>query len=148
MFFEVKYSCRKPKPNGRSWKEALIGFRIFTPNGNKIDQEGNKYNGWDKRYDEYVTLMSPRIAKLYTKAEPYEFKGQRTVKIQIDDSGDPKVKQNDHQIYAVLRPLISSSHLLIDCLNLFGFEGGYDKMLDLINKENLNGLKLLDDLLS
>ena len=136
------------KSNGRSWQEALIGFRIFTPKGTKIDENGNKYNGWDKKYDEIITLWSPRIHKLYIKTWPYGFKGHKISKLQIDESSDPKVKENDNQIYAVYRPLICTSHLLIDCLNLFGFEGGYDKMLDLINKENLNGLKLLDDLLS
>ena len=135
------------KTNGRSWQEALIGFRIFTPKGTKIDENGNKYNGWDKKYDEIVTLWSPRIHKLYIKTWPYGFKGHKISKLQIDESSDPKVKENDNQIYAVYRPLICTSHLLTDCLNLFGSEGGLDKILDLIINDSVIGLNLLGDLL-
>ena len=72
--------------------------------------------------------------------------GKINQKLYIDDSKDIKIRENENQIYAVLRPPFSTSYLLIECLNLFGSEGGYDKILDLLQNENTISFNLLHDL--
>ena len=94
-----------------------------------------------------MPLWSPKIAKLNSCAwESYtEHEIKQTV--LIDDRKDPETRENDNQVYAVFRPNFSASYLLIDCLNLFGSEGGYGKILDLLQNENTISFYLLDDLI-
>ena len=133
--------------NGRSLPLVYVGFRVFTPDGVKKDKDGNRFNGWSYRFDEWVPLWSLKIAKLHHYTWPRYYKGLKGAKVLIDDNNDPKVKENENQAYAVLRPKLNSSSLLIECLNLFGSEGGYDKILDLILSKNFIGFDLIDRLL-
>lgn len=117
---------------------VLLGFRVFTPDGAKTDEEGRKFDGWSSRFDEWLPLWSPKVAKVYSHAKP---KGSKVVRQDqetvIDDSNDPQIKEGEDMIYAVIRPRKSKSYLLIQCLNLFGQEGGYEKILAKIaDKEN------------
>ena len=66
----------------------------------------------------------------------------------IDDSDDPEIGENMNQIYAILRPKLNTSYLLIECLNLFGYEGGFDRLVGLIAKQKITDLNLLQHLLS
>ena len=133
--------------NGRLWTLVRVGFRVFTPSGQKTDDEGKKYIGWSRRFDEWIPLWSPRIAKLHSYTWRKYNKGLRKVKAVIYDSADPKIKGNN-LIYAVLRPRLNKSSLLIECLNLFGSEGGYDKILSLLTNENSRKFELLHEFLS
>lgn len=112
---------------------VLVGFRIYSADGTKTDEEGKKFDGWSARFDEWISLWSPKIAKLYSHSKP---KGGKVTKqyeeTVIDDSNDPQINDGDKMIYAVIRPRKSKSYLLIQCLNLFGEEGGYDKILEKI----------------
>jgi hypothetical protein len=38
-----------------------IGFRTFDPEGNKEDNEGNRYFGWSETFDEWIPAYSPRL---------------------------------------------------------------------------------------
>ena len=134
--------------NGRLWTLVRVGFRVFTPSGQKTDDEGKKYIGWSRRFDEWIPLWSPRIAKLHSYTWRKYYKGLRRARALIDDSTDSKINENSSQTYAVLRPRLNKSSLLIECLNLFGSEGGYDKILSLLINENSPKLELLHELLS
>ena len=125
---------------------AKIGFRVYTPTGSYTDNQGNKFDGLDSQSDQWITLCSPKIARLQSFICHDDFEGELKWKVYIDDSKDPKARENENQIYAVFRPAFSTSYLLIDCLNLFGSEGGYDKILDLLQNENTISFDLLDDL--
>ena len=62
----------------------------------------------------------------------------------IDDSSDPQVKEDEEPIYACIRPSKCKSSLLVECINLFGRQGGFDKILEkLTDKENPIDLDLL-----
>ena len=126
------------EPDGRSWMLTLIGFRVYNPNGAKTDDEGKKFDGWSQRFDEWVPLWSPKVAKLHSHTKPKGGKNSRFYEDTIiDDASDPQVREGENPIFAVLRPRKSKSYLLIECLNLFGSQGGYDKMLDIMNdREN------------
>ena len=109
---------------------VLVGFRLYSPDGSKTDEEGKKFDGWSARFDEWISLWSPKIAKLHTHSKPKGGKATRQYEeTVIDDSNDQPIKEGDKIIYAVIRPRKSKSYLLIQCLNLFGEEGGYDKIL-------------------
>ena len=126
----------------------FIGFRYYTPRGGKVDKDGKKFDGWSCRFDEWIPLWSIKIAKLYTYTKKKYSKFQPVIKDPIDDSSDPNIKENETQVYAVIRPKLNKSYLLIECLNLFGSEGGYDKILELLANTLLIDFQLLDDLLN
>ena len=43
-----------------------IAFRIYHPDGDKKDKNGEKFFGWDETFDEWFPLYSSRIAKFNT----------------------------------------------------------------------------------
>lgn len=100
-------------PDGRSWTMVLIGFRLYHSEGTKTDEDGNKFDGWSARFDEWISLWSPKIAKLHTHSNPKGRKGIRQYDdVVIDDSSDPPIKEGEPMIYAVIRPKKSKSYLL------------------------------------
>ena len=46
-------------PN-RIVKMAYIGYRVYVENGTKNDEKGT-FDGWSNRFDEWVSVYSPRI---------------------------------------------------------------------------------------
>ena len=46
-----------------SYTKLLVGFRIFDPAGEKIDDIGRRYIGWPTTFDEWINASSPRIQK-------------------------------------------------------------------------------------
>jgi hypothetical protein len=38
-----------------------VGFRHFRDDGSKVDENGNKFSGWDDRYDEGTVVESPAV---------------------------------------------------------------------------------------
>ncbi len=47
-------------PN-RTVKMATVAFRIYMDNGTKTDEQGKKYEGWSSKFDERISIYSPRI---------------------------------------------------------------------------------------
>ena len=47
-------------------KMAFIAYRIYVENGAKSDERG-AYDGWSNRFDEWVSIYSPRIQPFYSK---------------------------------------------------------------------------------
>lgn len=45
---------------GRTIKVGFIAYRIYQENGTKSDEKG-KFEGWSSRFDEWVSIYSPRI---------------------------------------------------------------------------------------
>ena len=94
-----------------------------------------------------MPLLSPKITKL-GNATWFEInQGLNKAKFQIDDSHDSAHSKKKNHIYAVHRPKLKTSDFLINCLNLFGSQGGFDRMLYvLISKKSID-YKLLISLL-
>ena len=38
-----------------------LGYRTYDENGDKRDHDGKKYFGWSSRYDEWISVTSPRV---------------------------------------------------------------------------------------
>jgi hypothetical protein len=133
------------EPDERKWPVAKVGFRIYKEDATKKDEEGKSYEGWSSRFDEWVPLCSAKVAKLYTHAKPKGGRGTRLYEdTVIDDSTDPQLKPEDPMIYAVTRPSKCKSYLLVQCINLFGELGGFDKILEIMtNKDKPIDLELL-----
>ena len=50
----------------RILKLAFIAFRVYVENGPKFDAKGT-YDGWSDRFDEWISIYSPRIMPYHTK---------------------------------------------------------------------------------
>jgi hypothetical protein len=51
--------------DGRVIPMARVGLRIYLPTGQRSDERGN-YDGWSDRFDETISIYSPRICKFMT----------------------------------------------------------------------------------
>ena len=51
--------------DGRVIPMALVGLRIYLPTGQRSDERGS-YDGWSDRFDEKISIYSPRICKFMT----------------------------------------------------------------------------------
>ena len=127
----------------------LVGIRfgIFDLSRHGKNKRGNRFQNLDSRCDRWIPLYSPRIAKLHSCSWQDGVTDPFQLKMLIDDSSDSKIRGNEDQVFAVFRPTLGTSKLLIDCLNLFGFEGGYDKILDLLYNANPISFSLFEDLI-
>lgn len=122
---------------GRSWALVKVGFRLYREDATKPDEDGRTYEGWSSRFDEWIPLWSPKIAKLYSHAKPKSGKGTRYYEeTVIDDSSDPQVKEGEEPVFAVVRPRKCKSYLLVEVINSFGRLGGFDKMLEIMTDKD------------
>ena len=48
----------------RKIQQIKVGYRYYHENGQKTDSEGKAYDGWSDRYDEWVSVTSPRVRGL------------------------------------------------------------------------------------
>jgi hypothetical protein len=39
---------------------AFIAYRVYQENGSKSDERG-KYEGWSNRFDEWISIYSPKV---------------------------------------------------------------------------------------
>ena len=94
------------QPDGRSFINAQIGYRIYTSRGQNLDQDGRSYIGSDN--DEWIPLWSPRICRrsIYVQNHNHVDKARVLENTFIDDTSDPMIDHNIDPIYAVLRPKI------------------------------------------
>ena len=44
-------------------KEIYVAYRVYTPDGAKTDEKGDKFNGWSATYDEWINSYSNRLQK-------------------------------------------------------------------------------------
>lgn len=45
---------------------AFCGFRVYQEGGTKSDERG-AFEGWSHRFDEWISVYSPKIQPLYSK---------------------------------------------------------------------------------
>ena len=117
---------------GRIVKMATIGFRVYCEGGTKSDERG-QFEGWSNRFDEKVSIFSPRIQPYLTKTLKGVFDDQ-----ELDDNYDQHMEPAEGQtrVYAVPRVRKCTSSLFMRLINLFGNEGGYDLLLDCLRKDD------------
>lgn len=51
---------------GAKLEMAYIGYRVLHPDGDKTDDQGNKFYGWEDKYDDWVPLYSACLARYRT----------------------------------------------------------------------------------
>mmetsp|Transcript_7871 Transcript_7871/g.15214 ORF Transcript_7871/g.15214 Transcript_7871/m.15214 type:complete len:2832 (+) Transcript_7871:1305-9800(+) len=115
--------------NGGITVEARVAYRVYEPSGEKFDEIGN-FRGWSSKFDEWVSIRSPRLAPYNKFARRWPIPPeQQTEEAEISDSNDYLFCPN--WAFAVTRPGCASQ-VLISNLNNFGLEGGYKFILDRI----------------
>lgn len=116
----------------------LVGYRTYCENGPKKDAEGKIFMGWSNTYDEWIKLYSLRIQKRGSLAKQGYILCKKSEdeddKEAIDDNGDILINAPiNKETYCVLRPDKLSCESVVRLLNIFGNEGGFDKMLARLN---------------
>ena len=110
-----------------------IGFRIYHPEGNKEDDEKNRFFGWSERFDEWIPAYSARLQPYETFAKKWDQSGLVTTTNEdiftVDDSMDLLLynRQRKGEIFAIERKKCKST-LMTRFLNRFGELGGFAKM--------------------
>ena len=114
---------------------AFIGYRIYTENGTKSDEKGN-FEGWSAKFDEWISIYSPKIQPFMTKSQ----KGE-SIDVDLDEDMDSQIvpEEGFSKVYAVPRIRKCISSIFLHIINLFGNEGGFNIVLNLLqsNSEDL-----------
>ena len=112
-------------------KMGYIGYRIYVETGTKHDERGN-FEGWSSKFDEWISLYSPRIQPFYSKTQKGESNDQ-----DLDEDMDSLIqpKEGFERVFAVPRIRKCISSVFLHLLDLFGNKGGYDLVLSILAKE-------------
>lgn len=123
--------------------EVLVGYRVYRENGDKVDSiNGKNYFGWSQKFDEWLSIHSPRVQPLNSMAKTQEariYQMQNSEEI-IDDSNDMLLSRFDgqDQIYVVSRSMVNQQKclFLLYLGDMFAREGGVESMLVQIKDKN------------
>ena len=129
---------RETTIDDRTFKEFHIGYRIYVDTSVKSDARGF-YEGLSDRFDNWVPIGSPKLARYYTKSQNKTFDFY-----DIQDEYDAIIKPKDghSRVYAVPRLRKCMSRALVDLVNEFGNQGGFDIILSLLQNKDV-GFELL-----
>jgi hypothetical protein len=126
--FEIKKQTVGP---GRVIDVAYCALRVYRdiPNSIRKDERGT-YEGWSVKFDEWVPVFSPRLMPWATKVGVFE---EEVITDDLDDlvNADEEFKV----IYAVPRLQVCISALYLRYINVFGNEGCFDIILDLLRSD-------------
>ena len=100
----------------RTIKMAFLAFRIYVEKSTKSDELG-PYDGWSSKFDEWVSLYSPRIQPYMSKT----LKGM-TEDIEINEDLDYlfNTEEGHSRVFGVPRLRRCTSSLYIHLINEFG----------------------------
>jgi hypothetical protein len=115
---------------GRTIKVGFIAYRIYQENGTKSDEKG-KFEGWSSRFDEWVSIYSPRIQPYLSKTQK-QFGDDQDLDDHFDNLINPEEGQN--RVFAVPRLRKCISRLFLRLMNIFGDAGGFDVVLQALNR--------------
>ena len=109
---------------------AYIGFRVYVENGSKSDERG-QFEGWSSKFDEWISIYSPRIMPFLSKC----LKGTSD-DLDLDEELDSLIQPDEgfNRVYAVPRIRKCISSVFLKIINLFGNSGGFDLILDILQK--------------
>jgi hypothetical protein len=116
--------------------EFYIGYRVYTPNGEKFDERG-RYNGWSNKYDEWISRRSPRLAPIYSYARKWKLPLVHSPEEAILDDSNDHIETHD---YAYLMPRqykVNNLYWLRNG-NAFGSAGGFDWILARLQEPELS----------
>jgi hypothetical protein len=131
--------------------KVFIGYRIYKEDGKKIDSDGKTYQGWSSSFDEWVDAFSLRIqaAKSLSHEGYIECKsGDREYdKFTVNDTCDIILNSPGGLFnFCIERTDKESSEFVVNLLNEFGVNNGFDKILErLKGKALIFGMFLLKE---
>ncbi|CAM9294212.1 unnamed protein product [Scytosiphon promiscuus] len=95
-------------------------------NGDTNSRRGRRYFGLFSR-DEWISASSTRIEKLNSRAP---WKNCWTEEAPVNDSSDPYLTDDGSRlVFAVPRAPVDGAPCLVDNINAFGQEGGFDNLI-------------------
>ena len=118
---------------GRKVLQAQCGFRIYCEDGKKVDNVG-RFNGWSDRYDEPIPIFNPRLCP---HLQHFGRTGADDFAVEEDDGAidDQMQPEPGHdRVYACPRVNQCLSSRFISQLNRFGATGGFQAVLDTLEK--------------
>lgn len=123
---EADYAVPVPK--------VYVGYRVYQEDGKKKDVDGRTFQGWSKSFDEWLEVFSLRVqlAGCMSKDGYMECRtGDREYdKLAIDDSRDMLMNSpRGVKTFCVQRQEKESPEIVVNLLNAFGAEGGFDKII-------------------
>ena len=93
------------------------------------------FDGWSNRFDEWVSVFSPRIQPFYTKTQKGGYEDTE-IDEELDSMFTPE--ENHKNVYAVPRLRKCTSSLFIHLINEFGNQGGFEAILEVLEKAERN----------
>ena len=122
---------------GRSFDMALVAFRVYRNTGKRLrwDERGT-FDGLPSRYDEWLPVYSPQIAKHLTKSQG-NFSASAS---EFDEELDNFIKPSEgfDRVYAVPRIEHCLSKKFLYQMDKFGNTGGFDQLLDVMENQELD----------
>lgn len=108
------------------------------PGSVRKDERG-AYEGWSVKFDEWIPVYSPRIMPFGTRVGVTE---EDDITEELDDlvECDPEFKR----IYAVPRIFNCISASYLRCINIFGNEGGFDIIFDILKNGEMSDSNAAD----
>ena len=137
----LEIKSQKVENSTREIKNVKVGYRFYDVNGEKVDPEGRSFYGWGLKYDEWLNAFSLRVQNANTLGKIGVIKCKKSEdteeKMLPDDTSDVLLNSiNSKEIFAIPRQERLKCVLLVQLLNLFGQEGGFDKILSRIKSRD------------
>lgn len=95
-------------PNGETYKSVLVGYRIYEPTGAKSDDIG-MFRGWSDKYDEWLSVRSPRIALYKSLARNWPIPTPHYMEESVLDDSNDLVIVNDNAKFVARPPVYGSA---------------------------------------
>lgn len=107
---------------------AYCAFRVYRENPTSLRKdERGAYEGWSNKFDEWIPVYSPRIMPFASRVGVIE---EEEIEEEMDEliECDPEFSR----VYAVPRVFNCISACYLRYINIFGNEGGFDIIIDLL----------------
>jgi len=123
--------------------EVLIAYRIYETEGEKSDEMG-QFTGWSMKYDEWLNIMSVRLAQHGTKTrrDNYYMMESRDDTYHVDDIDDSIYNNNQYNIMVFRKNLDCRSNSLKLIVQEFAnlnisniLQDGYESILRILTTD-------------
>jgi len=130
----------------RKFEAGFIGFRVYQEEVSTKKDEGGYYEGYSNKFDEWISLFSPRI-------QPYNSKSSKGAFLMdtedIDEDFDEHIPTpaGFDRVWAVPRIRKCTSSLMIEIINTLGQLKGYDLILEYLEQAKPEDLPMSNKIL-
>jgi len=136
----------KIQTNKDGFKEAVVAYRVYFPEGTKKDKNNKSHEGWSEQYDEPILLNSIRLQKPNSITKLGTVYCRRNLDNEYpapDDSNDILINYpiNTDKLYVIHRAKRNYSSAYLELVNEFAKNGGFDVISKYVN-EKLSSLSI------